>query len=213
VYLHIRNESVPFYVGIGRKANFQRAFEKKGRNSIWRAIFNKSIVDSNVIYTNLTWNEACEIEKTLIDYFGRIDKNTGTLANLTDGGDGNSGAIFTIERRMNISKALTGKKLSQAHIEKLKQRTCTESTKEKIRLLKIGNKASEATKEKMRTTNLVGILACTEAIKKKVIDTVSGQVFSSVREAAKHLGYSNGHVSGMLLGRYKNTTNLKYGSN
>ena len=41
-----------------------------------------------VIYNNLTWGEATNIEKELIVKIGRVDKGLGTLVNRTNGGEG-----------------------------------------------------------------------------------------------------------------------------
>jgi hypothetical protein len=44
----------------------------------------------------------------------------------------------------------------------------------------------------------------------KVLDTTTGKIFESVREAAKFIGVTHSHMSGMLLNRYTNNTNLIY---
>lgn len=211
VYAHIREDiNKPFYIGIGKTSNYKRAFDIKKRNNIWKKVFNKTKSKANIIYTNLTWAEACEIEINLINYLGRIDKGTGVLTNLTDGGEGAYGVIFTKERCDKISKALTGVKLSPERVEKCKQRRHTEYSKNKIRIEKTGLKASESTKAKMRISNLKGIKASAEKISKPLIDYNTGVFYNSVRDASKVLGISHGYLSGMLLGRYSNKTNLSY---
>ncbi len=50
------------------------------------------------LQTNLTEEEAFELEKFLIEQFGRKNLETGTLYNLTDGGDGVSGYRKTDEQ-------------------------------------------------------------------------------------------------------------------
>ena len=37
---------------------------------------------------NITWEEACQKEKELIEYYGRRDSGSGTLVNMTAGGEG-----------------------------------------------------------------------------------------------------------------------------
>jgi len=210
VYAHIRDNHTPFYIGIGKTKRYKRAFTTNGRNDIWKKIFKKSIVDSIILYNNLTWGEACEIEKTLITYFGRKDKNEGSLANLTDGGEGNLGAIFTKERRINISNSLKGKKLSKERVEACKNRRHSKETIEKIRQAKLGTKASKETKDKMRISNRKGIEASVKKISKIIIDIENGVFYDSVREASEIVGCTRSHLSGMLLGRYNNKTNLRY---
>lgn len=45
---------------------------------------------------------------------------------------------------------------------------------------------------------------------KKVIDTISGEVFSSVQEAARISGYNPSTLAAMLRGQNPNKTNLQY---
>lgn len=210
VYIHKKDDDTPVYVGIGKKAKFKRAFQKSGRNKIWGRILKKYPISSVVIYTDLSHGEACEIEKTLIQHFGRIDLGTGTLCNLTDGGEGNCNTVFTKERKEKIRLANTGRRHKPETIEKFKKRNQTEVTKEKIRQQKIGLKASEATRNKMKVTNMKGINAAAKKIRKPLIDVETGVFYDSVREASKLYGITHGHLSNMLLGRYKNRTNLRY---
>lgn len=211
VYGHIRaDKKEPFYIGIGKKHNFKRSEEKKGRNEIWHKITSKTKWLSNVIYDNLSHKEACEIEKTLISHFGRLNLNTGTLCNLTDGGEGNSGCVFSEERRRRISEGLKGKKLAPERIEKMRQRRQTEATKNKLRLLKTGLKASEETKRKMSQSSM-GM--CNPAVinrRKKVIDIETGAVYESLKEAAKSINISRSHLGNMLRGRFENHTKMRY---
>lgn len=212
VYMHIREDNnQPFYIGIGSKPNFKRAFQSSGRNFFWHKIVNQYPCISNVIYTDLSWKEACEIEINLISHFGRRDNNTGILCNLTDGGEGNLGTIFSEERKNKISKALTGKKTSEEHKRKCRERRQTPETIEKIRKQKIGRKASKETIAKMKITNMKGINAAAAKISKVVYNTENGIFYNSVTEALKSIGVTKSHLSGMLLGRYSNWTNLKYG--
>lgn len=86
VYQHRRvDNNQIFYIGIG---DLKRAQRRANRNSIWNNITNKTDRIVEVVCDNLTWKEACEIEKYLIAYYGRIKHNTGTLSNITEGGEG-----------------------------------------------------------------------------------------------------------------------------
>ena len=59
-----------------------------------------------IIKDGLDEAEAFYEEMRLIALYGRRDLNTGTLFNLTDGGEGFSGAVRTEEWKENISKSL-----------------------------------------------------------------------------------------------------------
>jgi len=131
VYEHIRlDKNQPFYYGIFEDK--YRPFEKTRRNNLWDKIVAKTDYKINIIKEGLTWEEACQMERDLIKQYGRIDKGTGILTNLTDGGDGTVGLIRSEEHSNKISKSLTGRKLSEEH-------------KKKVGIGKIGTKDSEDT--------------------------------------------------------------------
>ena len=99
VYLYLREDDTPYYVGKGKE---NRAFEKWGRKTKTPTDKTKIIFYSQ----NLTEDEAFTIEKELIAQYGRKDNGTGILRNLTDGGDGFSGMVYTDEMRTNLSAAM-----------------------------------------------------------------------------------------------------------
>lgn len=87
VYKHTRlDKNEPFYIGIGKTE--KRAYSKIGRNNRWNKIIKKTNYIIEIIHFDLTWEEACEKEKELIKLYGRKDLGTGTLINMTDGGEG-----------------------------------------------------------------------------------------------------------------------------
>jgi hypothetical protein len=97
-YAYLREDRTPYYIGKG-KGN--RAFIKsrkgvKPPKDITRIIFLKQ---------NITEEEAFKHEKYMIAVLGRKDLGTGILRNLTDGGQGSSGAIRSEEWKRNIIKA------------------------------------------------------------------------------------------------------------
>jgi NifU-like protein involved in Fe-S cluster formation len=97
VYLYLREDGTPYYVGKG-KGN--RAFIKKGRSVSLPLDKNKIVFHSE----NLTEDKAFALEKELIEKYGRKDNDTGILRNLTDGGEGVSGRIFSEEARKRASE-------------------------------------------------------------------------------------------------------------
>jgi hypothetical protein len=137
VYKHIRlDTNEVFYVGIGKSE--KRAYDKR-RSSIWKSITNKTKYDIQILRKDLSWGDACELEKILISHYGRRDLCLGTLVNMTDGGDGTigftptdemnkkrseklKGRIFTQEHKDKISKALKGHKVSEKSLMALKER-------------------------------------------------------------------------------------------
>ena len=91
VYQHIRlDKKEPFYIGIGNKKNYLRAFEfsKDKRNEMWWKIYNKTTIKVEIVYMNLSKQDASIKEQELIKKYGRKNLNEGSLCNMTDGGDG-----------------------------------------------------------------------------------------------------------------------------
>jgi len=111
LYIHTRlDKNEIFYVGIGKDTNgkYTRAFSKKRRNSFWKYIVNKSEYKVDIIYDNVTWDEACQKEINFIKHYGRRDLKLGTLVNLTNGGDGVNGYTHSLEQLLKISKKSKG---------------------------------------------------------------------------------------------------------
>lgn len=99
VYAYLREDRTPYYIG---KGIANRCKEKH----------NVAIPPDNrikFIKTKLTDQEAIQLEIELIAKYGRKDLGTGILRNMTDGGDGVAGRIFTEETRAKISAANKGK--------------------------------------------------------------------------------------------------------
>ena len=111
----------PFYVGKGtgrrieaHKWEAASLLHKPGRKSykiniihyLWK---NGLKFKREVLAKELTEQEAFDLEINLILTYGCINKKNGCLANLTEGGDGASGRIVSIEARQKASKSNTGK--------------------------------------------------------------------------------------------------------
>src|SRR3990172_12763847 len=104
LYFHLRKgTSIVFYIGIGGK---KRPYDKKQRSKIWHDEVNKYGYDIVIKFVNITKKNACKLEIAWIKKIGRRDKGLGTLVNLTNGGEGNAGTIFTEVRKKNISLSL-----------------------------------------------------------------------------------------------------------
>jgi hypothetical protein len=145
VYRHIRvDKNEPFYIGIGKEE--KRCYQNVKRNSIWKAIVTKTNYTVEILFDNLTWEDACIKEKEFILLYGRKDLGTGSLCNLTDGGEGVIGSIRSEEYREKLRKVNTGKKMSKESIEKLKDslkgRKHSEETKAKMSKTRLGKKLS-----------------------------------------------------------------------
>jgi hypothetical protein len=226
VYRHIRlDKNEPFYIGIGSNSNnkYSRSKERRKRNSIWNNIVSKADYRVDILFDDLTWEEACEKEKEFILLYGRKDIKTGILCNMTEGGDGFVGAILTDEHRRKlsiasknisdetrkkISLANKGKKLSDEHKRKIglasKGRTFvhTEEHKKHISSVLKGRKKSPRTEE--HNFNF------SQATSKLVIDMSTGIYYIGVKNAASAYNINYNTLMAMLNGNKKNKTNLQY---
>ena len=100
-YAYLREDKTPYYIG---KGTGDRIYSTNRRN-------NPPKDKSRIIFLkqNLTEEEAFRHEIYMIAVFGRKDLGTGILHNLTDGGDGASGAIKSEKTRKKLSEANKGK--------------------------------------------------------------------------------------------------------
>lgn len=116
VYKYLREDGSPYYIGKGKD---DRAWYKSKHERIHLPKDKSRIV---IVQENLSEEQAFQLEIELIKHYGRKDLSTGILRNLTDGGEGSSGAVFgrpSDERIQKIKDALTGRKLSDETKEKM----------------------------------------------------------------------------------------------
>ena len=132
VYRHLRlSNNEVFYIGIG---NEKRPYSKSSRNQLWKNIVKKDGYKIEILITNLSRENANDVEVGLIEYYGRRDLKLGTLVNMTKGGDGitsghkhnqdfvdkarkrqlgvvpsNKGKSISDETRLKISNSLKGR--------------------------------------------------------------------------------------------------------
>ena len=98
VYEYLREDGSPYYIGKGKGS---RAWEEKYHTI--KPPKDESRI--HIIKENLSEEEAFSLEKELIKQYGRKDNGTGILRNMTDGGQGCSGRIYSDETRRKISEA------------------------------------------------------------------------------------------------------------
>lgn len=155
VYIHRRLDIEDsfknvFYVGIGKSE--KRAYQlNHSRNKYWKSIVSKHGFSCEITHGNVSWEDACVIEKYLISFYGRKDMNQGQLCNMTDGGDGV--LIWSDElkqKHSQIQKIVQG---SPEAINKNRERALKRFPDENDRKLYMSNLMEKARTEEGRIAN------------------------------------------------------------
>lgn len=114
MYRHIRPDTNEvFYVGIGRhqkKWKHARINCLNNRNQHWINIvnLNSGNFKSEIVFDNMTQEEACQKECEFIKLYGRSDLKQGTLCNLTDGGEGGFNLSEETKRKISLKNKNNG---------------------------------------------------------------------------------------------------------
>lgn len=184
VYRHIRlDKNEPFYIGIGTDDKYYRAYSKSRRNQIWKRIVGKTEYRVEIILDEVTLGEAYSKEIEFISIYGRIDLMTGTLSNLTNGGDGSNGSKRTKESRERISQSKIGVK------NPMYGRDFSETHRKRLSESRIGGKHPRS---------------------RLVIDESTGIIYETINEASFAMCMKRRTLHAMLTGQNKNRTNLKF---
>ena len=163
VYRHIKPCGEVFYVGIGTP---KRPYNRRPRNQFWANVVKKyPDYKVDVVAAGLSWEMACELEELMILEYGRRDLGTGTLVNMTAGGEGTKGFVHSEETRRKISIASlnmseeTRQKLSAAKKGKKSPnygKKHSKETRQKISAAHKGKKLSEEHLKKLSALNSSG---------------------------------------------------------
>lgn len=206
VYFHIHQGTpvpVVFYVGKGKK---KRPGQKTYRTTFWHNVVNKYGYDILVQEGGLSEEEAFELEKHYIKWFGRRNdpnRPDGTLVNLTEGGEGQSGhspseetrakmreihstrprAPHSAETKARLSAALTGKVVSRSTRQKQSKaglgRKCKPFSKEHLENMRLANLGKKLSPEHKAAISASGRgRRHTEETKAKCSAAHKGKLFS-----------------------------------
>jgi hypothetical protein len=178
IYIHRRktNDEV-FYVGKGKDHRWCNVYS---RGNHWKNIANKHGVYCEIVANSLTESEAFILEKKLIALYGRLDQKTGTLVNLTIGGDGVCGYKYTPEQCKRKSELGKGRVHSPETIAKMcrvqKGRIASEESKRKLSEYRTGKKLPASTVLAMRPHH--------DSLQVKVLCVETGVIYDSMVLAA-----------------------------
>lgn len=114
-YLHCKPDGEPFYVGKGVDKFYEghgtdrRCFSKKNRNKHHRNITAKYGWENILVYVFPCISEVQAFADE-IQQIAQLRREGFKLVNITDGGEGPTGWVPTVETRLKIATALHGKK-------------------------------------------------------------------------------------------------------
>jgi len=200
IYRHIRlDKNEPFYIGKGTrkdlantfKHQYYRAFESKNRNVFWNAIVKKTDYRVEILYDDLTNEQAFEKEREFINIYGRTNLKLGTLANLSDGGEGNMNYVVSDKTRLILKQ-----KAKEQYINSSPEH------KEKMRLL-----SASRVGEKHPMFNKKNELV---PWSKDIINTETLEVIKSVGLLSRLININRATLSSYLNGSNKNPTPYCY---
>jgi len=202
VYRHRRlDKNEIFYIGIGsdNKGKYSRAYSKDNRNKHWDNLIKLTEYQVEIISEDwLTWEEACEKEKFWIRFYGRVDLKTGSLVNMTDGGDGNLNPSYETREKISSRYYPVGKEnpkyripLSEDHKKKVSQNHHDVSGKNNPMYGSIGGFFGKKHKDSSK-------IKCSLAKIKKIQHLETGLIFNSQNEAALYF-----KISPSLITLYK----------
>lgn len=111
VYILFRPNGHPCYIGKGKGRRFEKREKLTSHNIHLSRIISQAggSLPKTIIRENLTESEAFETEIAFIKAIGR-EVHGGPLVNLTDGGEGPSGLVFSEASLAKIRQANLGKK-------------------------------------------------------------------------------------------------------
>jgi len=185
VYQHKRLDTNDiFYIGIGDK---KRPYQIRSRNRHWKNIVNKHSYKIEILFKDLDWKEACQIERYLIKYYGRKDLKLGKLVNMTDGGEGTLNKIISKEARLKTSKLFKGKTQNDEWVVK------------RSKSLKLFYKENINAFDSIKLKN-----------SKKIINIETNIIYSSITEVSKIFKINRTTLNAKLSGQNKNNTSFKY---
>jgi len=217
VYRHIRlDTNEPFYIGIGKTK--KRAYSIHNRNLYWNRIVKKTSYRVEILFENISWDDAQNKEIDLIKLYGRKDLKTGILCNLTDGGE-NPPIMIGHKFQSGKNNSNYGKKRSAQTKKKISESlrgyVFSEERKQKISNSLKGHKAWNE--------GMVGLVKHSEETKLKMSNTrrniiinekpvyIEGMEYSSMSEAARKTGMKRLTIRARIISknqRFQNWTFL-----
>lgn len=191
IYRHIRLDSnTPFYVGKGKD---RRAYSKQGRNSYWKNIVKSVGYRVEIIARNLTEDQSFVEEMKIIKLYKSLGfcESNFAIGSINGGPTGVKRSAET-RKKMAESKMGEGNPMKRVEVKEKLRKTILSGPKEE-RVLRA--KKASAVAAKLKSERIVNIK--------------TGEIFNSIKEAAKTTKYSSSQLGRILKGWYANNTDLR----
>lgn len=199
-----------FYIGKGKG---KRAWSKAGRNAHWHNVVEKYGYSIEILIDGLEEQVAFELEKSFISICGR-----DSLCNLTDGGEGASGATHSDETKIKIGEKNKGRVRSESFRELMRVRNGARNTSAEHRAIVSQANRTRIHSEESRKKNAAASAArrmLPETLAKLVspVSCSNGMTFQSQTAASewlKSIGFikaTPNNISNVCQGKRK----LSYG--
>ena len=207
VYKHQNKINGKIYIGI----TMQEPEKRWGNNGInyktsphfYAAIqkYGWNNFDHDILFENLTHDEACSKEQELIEYYNSMNREFGY--NSTSGGD-----IFIMneETKQKISHSMMGNTNGLGH-------PCSDEKKRKISESQKGRTFTEEHKQKLSAATKQRHVPCSEEKKKKLSQNYPNKrkvyceeldtIYESVQECGRQLGIPATNITKLCNGRGK----------
>ena len=216
VYQHKNKINGKIYIGITSRTPHER-WGNNGCNYKSSPHFYSVIqkygwdnFEHNILFTNLTKEQACLKEQELIKYFNSMDRKFGY--NSTSGGEF---FVMNEETKQKISQSMKGNKNNLGH-------ACSEEKKKKISESQKGRELTEEHKQKLSEAAKKRHVPCSEEKKKKLSQSYPNKrkvyceelnmIFESVQECGRFIGAPATNISKVCSGKGKTVKSyhLKY---
>ena len=213
VYLHRRpDKNVVFYVGRGKKytrcSPTFRAYDERRRSAQWKSIVarNNGIFHVEIVCWCDSLEEVLQKEREYIRRFGKQIDGTGTLINLTDGGDGSLGLKHSDAARRKMSDAW--------HRNPARSQRLHSDAFKAARRAKLTGLPGPMTGKKHKSETIEAYKAMRRGAgnvnARTVKNLVSGAIYGCVEDAAKALGIGKWSLYKALSGERPNRTMMEY---
>lgn len=203
VYRHIRlDRNEVFYIGISKQNNnYMRARQAQKRNIFWKNIVSKTQFKYEIIWECTCEKELLEKESEFISIYGRKDIGTGTLCNLTDGGEGVHNYKHTDEAKFKMLESRKLKDYSKIY---------TPDVRLKMSIGIGGKKRTPEQRKRMSDSRKGTGNKGENGNAKIVLDTYTGIFYDCAKDASESIGINYSTFKAWLNGRVKSKNRFTY---